>query len=44
MEDHSGADIYPAAHGQPHAGARGHALKYDAACGQSTPEQALGRS
>lgn len=44
MEDHGGADIHLAAHGQPHTGAYGHALKEDAACGQSTPEQALGRS
>ncbi|KAK4818805.1 hypothetical protein QYF61_019734 [Mycteria americana] len=39
MEEHSGADIHPAAHGGPQARASGYALKEAAAHGEFTLEQ-----
>ncbi|KAK4806858.1 hypothetical protein QYF61_012587 [Mycteria americana] len=44
MEVHSGADIHTAAHGGPHAGAGGYALKEVAARGESMLGQAPGRT
>jgi len=44
VEDYAGADIHPAAHGGPHATARGCALKEAAAHGEPMEEEAPGRN
>lgn len=42
MEDYIGSDILTAAHGVPHVGAGGNALREGTAYGEPTQEQVLG--